>query len=65
MKLREIESAVSSLSPDGLAQFQRWFDEYLADAWDARIENDINVGRLNHLAAEADREFDAGRCTQL
>ena len=65
MSVQEIESAVSSLPKDELAKFQQWFEEYIADAWDARLEEDILAGRLDHLAAEADRDFEAGRCTPL
>ena len=65
MSVQQIESAVSSLSRDEFSAFQRWFEEFVSDAWDQRIEEDVKAGRLDHLVAEADCEFEGGRCTPL
>jgi hypothetical protein len=65
MSIQEIEAAVSQLQEEDLAAFQAWFDEFMADAWDARIAADAAAGKLDHLVAEADAEFNAGRCTPL
>jgi hypothetical protein len=43
----------------------RWFEEFLADAWDRQIEADIATGRLEDAGLKADADFDAGRCTPL
>ena len=65
MSLPELESAVSQLPAAELTDFARWFEEYLADAWDRRIETDIKAGRLDEVGRRADAEFEAGRCTPL
>lgn len=66
MSLQDLESAVSRLAQDEqLSAFARWFEEYLADAWDRRIEADIQAGRLDEAARRADADFDAGRCKPL
>ena len=65
MSVQDLETAVSSLSRVELSAFHRWFEEFMADAWDQQIEEDIKAGKLNHLIAEADHEFEAGRCTPL
>lgn len=65
MSLDELEAAVAQLPADDLSAFARWFEEYLADAWDRRIEADINAGRLDRAGDRADADFDAGRCTPL
>ena len=65
MSVQQLESAVSSLSCEEFLAFQRWFEEFAADAWDRQIEKDVKDGRLDHLITEADREFEAGRCTPL
>ena len=65
MGLSELESAVSQLPADELAAFARWFEEYLADAWDRRIEADIKTGRLDEAGRRADADFEAGRCKPL
>ena len=65
MSLQELESAVSQLPPAELSAFARWFEEYLADAWDHRIEADTKAGRLAEAGRRAVAEFEAGRCKPL
>ncbi len=65
MSLNELETAVTHLPEEELAAFARWFEEYLADAWDCRIEADILAGRLEEAARRADADFEAGRCKPL
>lgn len=65
MSLQELEAAVSQLPADELNAFARWFEEHLADAWDRRIEADIEAGRLDEAGRRADADFEAGRCTPL
>ena len=65
MSLQELESAVTQLPADELTAFSRWFEEYLADAWDRQIEADIPAGRLDEAGQRADAEFEAGRCRPL
>ncbi len=65
MSVKELETAVSTLSREELSAFQRWFEEFTADAWDRQLDEDVKAGRLDHLAAEADRDFEAGRCKPL
>lgn len=65
MSLDELEAAVAQLPAEELAAFAEWFDEYLADAWDRRIEADIQAGRLDEAGRRADADFEAGRCRPL
>lgn len=65
MSLQELEAAVTQLPADELGVFAQWFEEYLADAWDRRIEADIHAGRLDEAGRRADAEFEAGRCKPL
>lgn len=65
MSLQELEAAVAGLPSSDLAAFKRWFEEYLADEWDRRIEADIQAGRLDGAGRKADADFEAGRCTPL
>ncbi len=65
MSVQELESAVSTLPPEDFARFQAWFEEFVADAWDRQIEMDARAGKLDGLIAEADADFEAGRCTPL
>lgn len=65
MSLQELEKAVQRLPEEELSTFARWFEEYLADAFDRRIEADILAGRLEQAGRQADADFDAGRCKPL
>jgi hypothetical protein len=59
--VESIEQAVASLPPTDLAEFRRWFAEFDAAAWDAQIEGDARLGKLDGLADEALAEFQAGK----
>lgn len=65
MSVDELESAVANLALEELAAFARWFEEYLAEAWDRRIEADVRAGRLDEAGRRADADFEAGRCKPL
>jgi hypothetical protein len=63
--VHDIESAVSSLSPEELSRFRDWFFEFDARVWDRKFEADVAAGRLDRLAAEALAEHRAGRSRPL
>ena len=65
VSVRELEAAVTELPPEELAAFARWFEEYVADAWDRQIEEDIRAGQLDKAGKQADADFEAGRCKPL
>lgn len=65
MSLQELETAIAQLPAEELTAFAQWFEEYLADVWDRRIEADIKAGRLDEAGRRADAEFEAGRCKPL
>ena len=59
--IQEIEMAVSQLSANELFHFSEWFEEFVADQWDIKIEADILAGRLDAVGKRADDEFLAGQ----
>ncbi len=61
MSVQEMQSAVSGLSREDLSEFARWFEEFLADAWDRQIEEDVRAGRLDKIIREVESEKKAGR----
>ena len=63
--VQELEMAVSQLSANELFQFSEWFEEFVADQWDKKIEADILAGRLDAAGKRADDEFLAGRASPL
>jgi hypothetical protein len=65
VSVQELESAVKRLPPDDLNAFARWFEDFLADAWDRQIEEDVAAGRLDPAGKKADADFESGRCTPL
>ena len=65
MTTEQLENAVQSLTAEELNAFSEWFEEFLADRWDAQIEQDVAQGKLDHAAKKADEDFEAGRCTPL
>ena len=54
MSVKDLETAVKRLPPEDLNAFADWFEEFLADAWDRRIEADIAAGRLDEAGRKAD-----------
>jgi hypothetical protein len=65
MSVEELKAAIAQLPTEELDRFSRWFEEFLADEWDRRIEADILAGRLHAAGRRADEHFEAGRRTPL
>jgi hypothetical protein len=65
MSVEELQAAVAQLPAEELDRFSQWFEEFLAEQWDRRIEADILAGRLDAAGRRADEDFEAGRCTPL
>lgn len=63
--VQELEMAVSRLSVDELSQFSEWFEEFISDQWDQKIQADILAGRLDTAGKRADDEFLAGSARPL
>ena len=63
MSLHELEETVTRLSETELVTFSKWFDEFMAEQWDRRFEEDVRAGRLDAAGRQADEHFEAGRCT--
>jgi hypothetical protein len=63
--VKEIESAVSKLSPEELQSFRSWFQGFDAAAWDAQFAADARAGKLDTLADEALKDLRDGRCKDL
>lgn len=59
-KVEDIEKAIERLSPEELARFRAWFEEFDARRFDARIERDARAGKLDKLIAEARANHAAG-----
>ena len=60
MSVKEIESAITQLPTNDLAELMAWLENYHAQVWDEQIEEDLETGRLDALLAEVDKEYEAG-----
>ncbi|MGH7552015.1 MAG: hypothetical protein ACREMQ_03200 [Longimicrobiales bacterium] len=60
-KIEDIEKAVERLSPEELAKFREWFEEFEERRFDERIARDAKAGKLDRLMAEARANHEAGR----
>ncbi len=71
MTVRDLENAVTGLSPEELQRFREWFigfDDSLVlacDAWDRQIEEDIRSGKLDVLAESALQAHREGKTREL
>jgi len=65
MTIHEIEQAIKELSPEELARFRAWFEEFDAKVWDEQIERDARSGKLDNLADKARADFQAGKAKEL
>lgn len=65
MSLAEIESAISRLSTQELADLVAWIKQHHDQAWDAQIEADLESGRLDQVLAQVDAECQAGLARPL
>jgi hypothetical protein len=65
MSVQDIQQSVEHLSKEELDAFSKWFEEYMADQWDAQIERDILAGKWDAAGDRAAADLEAGRCTPL
>ncbi len=61
----DIAKAVTKLTPEQLAKFRAWLDEYEERLFDEQIERDAKSGKLDKLAEEALRAHREGRSREL
>ncbi|MDJ0731421.1 MAG: hypothetical protein QNJ33_15665 [Crocosphaera sp.] len=65
LTLDQIESAILQLPSDEVQQLIEWLSDLDYQHWDHQLEEDIKVGKLDDLAAEAMAEFEAGNCQEI
>ncbi len=64
-KVETLEKEIQDLSRDELASFRKWFVKFDAVEWDRQIENDIEAGKLDKLAARALAAHKRGESREL
>jgi hypothetical protein len=64
-RVESIEAQLKQLTPEELRAFRDWFVEFDAEVWDRQFESDGKSGKLDALAEQALRDYEAGRATEL
>ncbi len=65
VSLQDLQKTIAALTPEELARFRRWFEEFDARQWDAQFEADAQAGKLDALAEQALAEYQAGKFKEL
>ncbi len=65
MDVQEIESAITQLPRNQVAELAAWFEQFHAQLWDNQLEQDARAGRLDSLLDETAQDLDSGRCESL
>jgi hypothetical protein len=63
--VKELENAITNLSPEDYKELRNWFEEYEAEQWDKQFEKDVQSGKLDTLAKEAIQAYKNGNCSDL
>ncbi|WP_254563673.1 hypothetical protein [Oscillatoria sp. HE19RPO] len=66
MKTRvEIEAAIAQLPEAEVRQLAQWLENYLEDAWDKQMKEDLASGKLDKLIAKAEADIDSNRFIEI
>ena len=65
MSVKEIEAAITRLTPEDLAELVAWLEEHQARLWDEQIARDAQAGRFETLIQRAREQFETGQCRSL
>jgi len=65
MSIQELEMAIKQLSVKEVASLTTWLIDYHEQLWDRQIEDDLDMGKLDNLLDEVDREYAAGLAKSL
>ena len=63
--VKELENAITNLSPEDYKELRNWFEEYEAEQWDKQFEKDVRSGKLDTRAKEAIQAYKNGNCSDL
>lgn len=65
MTTEDIEQAIERLTPDELARFRAWFEQFEAARFDQALEQGVKAGKLDAFAEEALSDYRAGQTRDL
>jgi len=64
-RVKILENEVRELTRNEFMSFRDWFVKFDTDEWDRQIESDINLGKLDKLAAKALSDHKRGEIREL
>ena len=65
IKIKEIETAITKLTPQKFSTFRRWFEKLDAARWDQQLRDDVKNGKLDKHGHKALEDFKKGNCKEL
>ncbi len=65
MDLRTIENTIAGLPREMLANFDKWYANFIADKWDQQIIEDAKNGKLDAMSAGAVKDFYDGKYEEI
>ena len=65
MTTEDIERAIERLTPDELARFRAWFEQFEAQRFDQALEQGAQAGKLDAFAEEALGAYRSGQTRDL
>jgi hypothetical protein len=63
--LLEIEKAIKELPAKEARKLADWLNQYLDDAWDRQMQNDLSTGKLDDFIAKVESDIKASRVINL
>jgi len=65
MQVYEVIENIKKLSAKDLKILLEWIEDYEQKLWDQEFERDVRLGKLDKLAEQAIKDFQAGKCREL
>lgn len=65
MQVYEIIENIKKLLEKDLKILLKWIEDYEQKLWDQEFERDVRLGKLDKLAEQAIKDFQAGKCREL
>ncbi|WP_019505854.1 hypothetical protein [Pleurocapsa sp. PCC 7319] len=63
--LLEIEKAIKELPAKEARKLADWLNQYLDDAWDKQMQNDLSTGKLDDFIAKVESDIETNRVRDL
>ncbi|MBE9044769.1 hypothetical protein IQ255_10175 [Pleurocapsales cyanobacterium LEGE 10410] len=63
--LLEIEKAIKELPAKEARKLADWLNQYLDDAWDKQMQNNLSTGKLDNFIAKVESDIETNRVRDL